>query len=83
MKKIAKWLAGISLAVFVITWGVIGVKLLDHNYGITVEAYIGLISFVVLFGSILFVKIQNRCPHCGKIMNDFGRFCPHCGKEIP
>ena len=53
MKKIAKWAAGISLAVFVIDWGVMGLKLLDNDYRITAEAYVGLISLVVFFVCIL------------------------------
>ena len=67
MKKIAKWLATISIIVFVIAWGVIGVKLLDNNYLITTEAYIGLISLVVFVVCVVYVKITSRCPHCGKI----------------
>lgn len=31
-KKIAIWLLVISLIVFVITWGIVGVKILDNNY---------------------------------------------------
>ena len=82
MKKIAKWLATISIIVFVIAWGVIGVKLLDNNYLITTEAYIGLISLVVFVVCVVYVKITSRCPHCGKIKQSFGKYCPYCGKEI-
>ena len=39
-KKIAIWLLVISLFIFVITWGIIGVKLLDNNYEFMTEAYI-------------------------------------------
>ena len=82
MKKIAKWLAAISVIVFVIDWGVMGLKLFDNNYLITTEAYIGLISFVVFFVCVLYVKFTNRCPHCGKFNQSFGKYCPYCGKEI-
>ena len=46
MKKVAKGLAVISIVVFVIDWGVMGLKLLDNDYLITAEAYIGLICIV-------------------------------------
>ena len=82
MKKVAKWLAVISIIVFVIDWGVMGLKLLDNDYLITAEAYIGLISLLVFFVCILYVKFTNRCPHCGKTKQTFGKYCPYCGKEI-
>ncbi|MBQ7777577.1 MAG: zinc ribbon domain-containing protein [Oscillibacter sp.] len=82
MRKIAKWLAAISIAVFAIDWGVIGLKLLDGNYDITADVYIGLILLVVFFVSVLYVKLTNRCPHCGKMKQSFGKYCPYCGKEI-
>ena len=40
MKKVAKWLAVISIVVFVIAWGIMGLKILDNDYLITAEAYI-------------------------------------------
>ena len=82
MKKIAKWLAVISIAVFVIDWGVMGLKLLDNDYLITTEANIGLISLAVFWVCIMYVKLTNRCPHCGKTKLSFGKYCPYCGKEI-
>ena len=66
MKKIANWIIIISIIVFVFTWAIMGFKLLDNNYLITTEAYIGLISLVVFFICILYVKFTNRCPHCKK-----------------
>ena len=82
MKKIAKWLAVISMTVFVLAWGIMGLKLLDNNYRITVEAYIGLVSLVISFLCIMYVKLTNRCAHCGKLKQSFGKYCPYCGKEI-
>ncbi len=82
MKKIAKWLAAISIAVLVIDWGIIGLKLLDGNYDITAGAYIAAISLVVFIICVLYVKFTNRCPHCGKMNQSFGKYCPYCGKEI-
>ena len=66
MKKIAIWLAVISIIVFVIAWGVIGVKILDNDYEFMTEAYIGYGSLVVFFISIICVPLINRCPHCKK-----------------
>ena len=82
MKKTAIWLAVISIIVFVLDWGIMGLKLLDNNYLITIEAYIGLISLAVFFGCVLYLKFANRCPHCGKMKQSFGKYCPYCGKEI-
>jgi len=63
LKKMTKCLAGLSLAVFVFAWGVMGLKLLDNNYLITTEAYVGLISLLVFFPCILYVKLANHSPH--------------------
>lgn len=82
MKKVAKWLAVIANVAFVIAWSIMSLKLLDNNYFITAEAYIGLISFAVFFVCVLFIKLVNRCPHCGKTNQSFGKYCPYCGKEI-
>jgi len=82
MKKITKWLAAISIAVFAIDWGFIGLKLLDGNYDITASAYIAAISLVIFVVCVLYVRFTNRCPHCGKMNQTLGKFCPYCGKEI-
>ena len=82
MKKIAKWLAVISSVIFIIAWGIMGLKILDNDYLITIEAYTGLISLVVFFVCVMYLKITNRCPYCGKIKQTVGKYCPYCGKEI-
>ena len=82
MKKAAKMAAVISIVVFVIAWGIMGLKLLANDYLITVEAYIGLICIIIFFVCIMYLKITNRCPHCGKTKQFFGKYCPYCGKEI-
>ena len=82
MKQILKWLAVISFVIFVIAWGVIGLKMIDNNYLITAEAYVGMFSLVIFFIGILYVKSTNRCPHCGKAKISFGTYCPYCGKKI-
>lgn len=82
MKKIAKWLAVTSMIVFVFAWGLMGLKLLENDYRITTEAYIAVVSLVVCFVCIMYIKFTNRCPHCGKTKQSFGTYCPYCGKEI-
>ena len=86
MKKVCVWLAIISAIVLLITWGIVGVKLLDNNYNFMVEVYITGVSLIICLGSIVCYKfIGCRCPHCGKIDDSLfgkGKFCPHCGKEL-
>ena len=82
MKKIAIWLAAISIVAFVIAWGIVGLKILDNNYDFLTEAYIGYGSLAVFFASFICVRIANRCSHCGKMKQTFGKFCLYCGKEI-
>ncbi len=86
MKKVCICLAVISAIILFITLGVVGVKLLDGNYGTNVEAIITGVSFVIFLGSVVCYKLNGiRCPHCGKVNDTLlgkSRFCPHCGKEL-
>ena len=82
LRNIANWTLVISFIIFLIDWGVMGIKLLDNNYNITVEAYIGLICFIVLIISIFIRCFTDRCPHCGKIRVAQGAYCSYCGKKI-
>ena len=86
MKKVCVWLAIISAAVLLITFCVVGVKLLDGDYDTIVEVYVTGASLIICLGSIVgYNFIGCRCPHCGKINNSLfgkGKFCPHCGKEL-
>lgn len=83
MNKVLTWLVFISLIIFVVAWGVMGLKILDGDYNITVEAYIGLVSIIVLAISGLVKRFSNsKCPYCGKILIDTGKYCSHCGKEL-
>ncbi|MBP3941165.1 MAG: hypothetical protein J6D00_06725 [Christensenellaceae bacterium] len=82
MRKAAKCLAAISVFVFIIAWGVMGVKMFDGDYLVTAEAYIGMISIIIFFVCIFYLKLSDRCPHCGKTKIPFGKYCPYCGKEI-
>ncbi len=82
MKKVINWLLGISLILFVIIWGVIGVKIFTNSFDFTAWAYAALACWIVLFACILCKVLGNRCPHCGKMRKSWGKFCPCCGKEI-
>ncbi len=82
LRKVANWVLAITFIVFLIDWGVVGIKLLDNNYNITVEAYIGLVCFIIIFVSIIIRTFTDRCPHCGKIRATKGAYCSYCGKEI-
>lgn len=83
MKKITPWVITLSLVVFVVAWGVMGLKIHDGNYNLTLEAYIGLAALIVFCVFILIQKFSSeKCPHCGKIRLDKGRYCSYCGKEV-
>lgn len=81
MKKIAKWLAAMSIIVFVIAWGIGGLMIYDNNYESNAWVYVGLVSIVIFFCSLLYLKTK-KCPHCGKTNQTFGKYCPYCGKQI-
>ena len=82
MKKLWPWLIGLSILTLVFSWGLAGVKLLDGDYGITVEMWITMVSWVVLLAAILIKKFQNKCPHCGRLRLTGGEYCSYCGKKI-
>ena len=48
MKRIMNWLYAIAIAVFVIDWSYVGIKLLNGEYDMTVGAYIGLVCVGVM-----------------------------------
>ncbi len=82
LRKIANLALAISFTVFLIDWGVMGVKLLDNNYDITIESYIALVCFAVIFVSIFIRCFTDRCPHCGKMKVTKGPYCSYCGNKI-
>lgn len=83
MKKITPWVIAISFVVFVVDWGVMGIKLLDGNYNITLEAYIALVDYIVLTVFVLIKRFSSaKCSHCGKVRFDNGKYCSYCGKEV-
>lgn len=82
MKRITTWVLVIALIIFIIDWGIIGVKLLDGNYDIITEAYIGAACFGAMLICAVCKAFTNKCSHCGKLIQSNGKYCPHCGKEV-
>lgn len=81
-EKTAKWLAATALAVFVLDWAIVGLKLLDGDYAITAVAWIGLAALVIFFVCVIWARFANRCSHCGKAIPAQGSYCLHCGKAL-
>lgn len=82
VKKKTTWILIIACFAFFIDWAVLGLELLNGNYDVIVEAYIGAICFVIIFVCLFIKRFSSKCPHCGKISYSGGKFCPHCGKII-
>ena len=54
--------------------------------GICTGTMIGLIilgaGLVELVGTIIFIAVFRRCPHCGSFLKTgCNRYCPHCGNS--
>ena len=81
MKKVITWISIITTFVFVIDWGIMGLKLFDNDYNITVEAHIALICILLLFVCGVYRVFTHRCPHCGKVKWTSGEYCSYCGKK--
>ena len=82
MRKFVTWSLAIAFIVFLIDWGIMGLKLLDNNYNITIEAYIGFACWIIIFASIFCRIFTNKCPYCGKLRITNGVYCSYCGKKI-
>lgn len=82
MKKIILWISIVTLIVFVIDLGIIGLKIFHHNYNVIPEAYVGLVCCLILPACGVFRLFTEKCPHCKKIQITKGKYCPYCGKEI-
>ena len=82
LRKVANWALAIFFVIAIIDWGVMGIKLLDNNYNITVEAHIGLICYIVIIVCILIRSFTDRCPYYGKIRVTKGSYCSYCGQKI-
>ena len=82
MRKIAKWIAAISITVFIFAWSIGGLMIFNNDFENDAWVYVGLVSIVIFFCSLIYLKTTVRCPHCGKPIQVNGKFCPHCGEEI-
>lgn len=84
MRRIAIWTAVVSLLIFVIVWGVMGLNIMNNEYeSVTVTTWIGVVCLIVFLVSFLYLRFTSwKCPHCGKIRLVNGQYCHHCGKKI-
>lgn len=82
MKKILFRLWLLALAVFVVDWLIVGLKLLNGDYDITLGAYVALVCVIVMTLYPLSRALFSKCPYCGKPLASSGRYCPHCGREL-
>lgn len=82
MKKYVTWIMLITTIIFIIDWGIMGIKLLDGNYNISLESYIGAICFIIILVCILYKSFSNKCPYCNKSLLTNGTYCPYCGKKL-
>lgn len=82
LRKVANWVLVIFFVIAIIDWGIMGIKLLDNNYNIIIEAYIGLVCFIVIITCAFIRSFTDKCPHCGKIRGTKGPYCSYCGKKI-
>lgn len=82
MKRIAAWGLVITLILFLIDLGVMGLQLLNGNDDVLREAYIAAACWIVLLVCAVVRLFSSRCPHCGKLKLSNGKYCPHCGREI-
>jgi len=82
LKKVLAYILAVAAAVFVVAGGIMGLKLLQHQYTVTVEAYTGLAAYLVFMVCLLARRLCERCPHCGALRHGSGKYCSHCGKEM-
>ena len=82
MKKVVTWILIISSFALFVDWAVLGIKLLDGNYDVIAEAYIGEVCFIIMFVSLSIKRFSRKCPHCGSIIASNGKYCPHCGEKL-
>lgn len=60
MKKIANLIALISIIIFIFTWLMGGLMILEHNYDNYSWIYVGSISIIIFFIMIIYLKILNK-----------------------
>ena len=82
MKKAVNWILFAAILVMVITWGVVGLNIVNGDYEtVTPGAYIVLACLVISLACNLYKRFSDKCPHCGKMYTGSGEYCSHCGKK--
>ena len=61
MKKVTVWIMVFSVLTFLISWGVVGVKIMNGDYDFAIEAYIALGAMLIYFGCSICRAVGNRC----------------------
>ena len=82
MKKFLFRLWLLALAVFAVDWLIVGLKLLNGDYNISLGVYLALVCVIVMALYPLYRALFCKCPYCGKLLTSSGRYCPHCGREL-
>jgi len=83
MKKTVNTILTITFIVFLIVWGLIGVKIFGfHDYDFITEAYIAMICYITIAVCVFYKIFSQKCPHCGKHILSEGKYCSHCGMKL-
>lgn len=70
MKKARPWIAAISFLIAVVAWGIMGLKLYDGDYNITIEAHITEACIIVLLVCVIskvFTDNEVDSVHLGMV----------------
>ena len=59
MKKYCKTVVIVAVCVFVVDWMVMGIKLLDHDYDIFLEAYVAGACWLVVCSNAVYVATRR------------------------
>ncbi len=83
MKKTVNTILTIAFIVFLIVWGLIGIKILGfHDYDFITEAYIAMICYIIIAICVFYKIFNNKCSHCGRHLLWEGEYCSYCGKKL-
>lgn len=81
MKRVLFWIILVSSIALIFSMGLMGVKILTHDYDFIAEGYVALVSWILLMGSIIIWRFSRKCPHCHRVRQPGGPYCPYCGKK--
>ena len=81
VKRIVKWIKTATSVIWLVAWGIVGLKLIEHNYDYMAEIYIAIVCGVILLACVVYKLFSNRCPYCGRPKESNGLYCPYCGKK--